>query len=82
MLGIPGIIVNHDVVHGLLAGQHGRQQDAVVIAVRLRAKHGDVVFVGVQLEQFLQGPHPGHAITDQHEFFFHRHYLNHALRFA
>ena len=82
MLGIPGIVVDHDVFHGLLAGQHGRQQDAVVIAVRFRPKHGDVVFVGVQLEQFFQGSHPSHAVADQHELFFHRHYLNHALGLA
>ena len=38
--------VEDDLVERLLAGQHRRQQDAVVVGVRLGAEHGDVVQVG------------------------------------
>ena len=48
----------------LLAGQHRRQQDAVVVAVRLGAEHGDVVEVRRELEQFLDRAHAGHAVAD------------------
>ena len=34
--------MDHDVGERLLAGQHRREQDAVVVAVRLGAEHGDV----------------------------------------
>src|SRR5690606_2131466 len=42
---VPIQIVEHDFVEFLLAGQHGREQDAIVIGVRLGAEHGDVVQV-------------------------------------
>jgi hypothetical protein len=61
---VPCARVEHDVVHRLLAGQHGRQQDAVVVTVRFGAEHGDAVHVGCQLEQLLDGPHARHAVAD------------------
>src|SRR5690606_2648215 len=33
MFRIPVDIVEHDVLYGLLASQHGRQQDAVVVGI-------------------------------------------------
>ena len=66
---IPGRIIEHDVVDGFLAGKYRRQQNAVVIAVRLGPEDGDVVAVGDDLEQFFQRAHPRHAVADQHQFF-------------
>ena len=42
LLLIPLERVEHDVVGGLLAGEHRREQDAVVVDVRLVAEDGDV----------------------------------------
>ena len=39
---VPVRPMQHDVVGLLLARQHRRQQDAVVVAARLGAEHGDV----------------------------------------
>ncbi|MCY1298590.1 hypothetical protein D9M70_480840 [compost metagenome] len=64
VLFVPLARVEHDVRHRLLAGQHRRQQDAVVVAVRLGAEHRDVVQVRGELEQFLDGAHAGHAVAD------------------
>ena len=64
VFGIPLPGMYHDVVHALFAGQHRRQQDAVVVAMRLGAEHGDVVQLGRQLEQFLDRAHAGHAVAD------------------
>ena len=43
VLGIPAARVDDDVVDRLLAGQHRRQHDAVVVGVRLGAEDGDLV---------------------------------------
>ena len=60
--------VQHDVVGLLLARQHRRQQDAVVVAARLGAEHGDRKAVGdTELEQFLDGAHAGHAVARHHQ---------------
>jgi hypothetical protein len=48
VLGVPLQRVEDDLVEGLLAGQHRRQQDAVVVGVRLGAEHGDLVQVGAR----------------------------------
>ena len=42
---VPLEVVQHDLVERLLAGQHRRQQDAVVVRMRLGAEHRDVVAV-------------------------------------
>ena len=64
--------VQHDLVERLLAGQHRRQQDAVVVGVRLGAEHRDVVEIGRDLQQLLERAHAGHAVADHHELhFFH-----------
>ena len=69
-LGVPVQIVEHDLLDRLLARQHRRQQNAVVIAVRFGAKHGDVVLIGSNGQQLFQGAHPGHAVADQNQFLF------------
>src|SRR5690606_3987779 len=66
--GVPVEAVEHDVVKGAFAGQYRRQQDAVVVGVRLGAEHGDVVQVRGKPKQFLQGPDPGHAVARHHQF--------------
>ncbi len=66
-LGIPRPVVEHDFRQRLLAGQHRRQQDAVVVAVRLGAEHGDVVKLGRDRQQLLDGAHARHAVTDQYQ---------------
>jgi hypothetical protein len=46
VVAVPVEIVEHDVLQRHLAGQNRRQQDAVVVAVRLGAEHRDVVQIG------------------------------------
>ncbi len=70
VVGIPVQRIEDDLLDGLLACQHGREQDAVVVGMRLAAEHGDVVEVGRELEQLFERPHPGHAIADENEFGF------------
>ncbi|MDT4837119.1 hypothetical protein FQZ97_708430 [compost metagenome] len=67
---VPLPAVEHDLVHRLLAREHGRQQDAVVVGVRLGAEDGDVVQVGRDLQQLFERAHAGHAVADHHEFHF------------
>jgi hypothetical protein len=70
---VPVPVVEDDLVQRLLTGQHGRQQDAVVVGVRLGTEDGDVVQVGCDLEQLFQCAHTCHAVADHHQFrFFHR----------
>jgi hypothetical protein len=72
VLLVPGKIVQHDVLQRHLAGQYGREQDAVVVAVRLAAEDRDLVELGRNLEQFFERPAAGHAVADHHQFeFFH-----------
>ena len=56
----------------------GREQDAVVVRVRLGAEHGDVVQVGRDLQQLFERAHAGHAVADHHQF----HLLHASLRRA
>ena len=71
VLGIPVTAVEDDLIHRLLPGQDRREQDAVVVGVRLGTEDGDVVEVRLQLEEFLDGTHPRHAVTDQDQALFH-----------
>ncbi|MNT88231.1 hypothetical protein D3C72_2287610 [compost metagenome] len=64
MLGVPLARVQHDVRYRLLAGQHRREQDAVVVAVRLGPEHRDVVQVRGEPEQLFHSAHAGHAVAD------------------
>ncbi len=73
VVGIPLPVVQDDLVDGLLAGQHGRQQNAVVVGVRLCTKYRDVVKVGRYLQQLFERANAGHAISHHHQpGFFHR----------
>jgi len=65
---IPVDIVEHDVLHRLLAGQHRRQQDAVVIRIGFRTEYRDVVNVGRDLAQLFQCAYTRHAIADHYQF--------------
>ena len=70
VLGVPVQVVEHDLFELLFAGQHGGEQDAVVVGMRLGAEHRDVIELVGELEQFLKGPHAGHAVADHHQFEF------------
>lgn len=70
---VPGPVVEHALVERLLALQHGRQQDAVVVGMGFGAEDGDLVQIGCDLQQLFQGAHTGHAVAHQHPWgFFHR----------
>ena len=58
--------VEHDVVRGLLAGENGRQHDAVVIDVRLVAEDRDLESRRV-LQDLLEAGHARHAVSDHDE---------------
>jgi hypothetical protein len=76
VVDVPLLVVEHDVIDGLFAGQQRGEHDAVVVAVGFGAKHGDVVVVRCQFQQFLQCAYAGHAVAHQHEFFLHGYYLS------
>ena len=59
--------VQHDLVERLLAREHRRQQDAVVVRMRLGAEHRDVVGVRRELQELLERAHAGHAVADDDE---------------
>ncbi|MCY1366488.1 hypothetical protein D9M69_533850 [compost metagenome] len=65
---VPVQVVEHDFFEGLFARQHRRQQDAVVVGVRFGTEDRDVVQLRAQFEQLFQGPDPGHAVADHHQF--------------
>ena len=54
--------------NSLLAREHRRQQDAVVVRMRFGAEYGDVVEVGLDLQQLFERAHAGHAVADHHQF--------------
>ena len=66
--GIPIFIIEHDLLECHFSGEHRREQDTVVIGMRLRAKYADVVLVGRDLEQLLQRADAGHSIPDHYQF--------------
>jgi len=67
VLGVPLVIVEDDVLDGHLAGEHRREQDAVVVRVRLAAENGDLVVIGGDLQQLLERAHARHAVADHHQ---------------
>src|SRR5690606_29615684 len=73
VLAVPVQVVQDDVLDGLFTRQYRRQQDAVVIGVRLGAEHGDLVEIGRQLDQFFDCPDAGHAIADHDKLQFLHH---------
>ena len=67
VVGVPAPVVQHDLFQRLLAGEHWRQEDAVVVGVRFGAEYGDVVKLGRDFDQLFQRAHTGHAVADHHE---------------
>ena len=64
---VPGPVVQDDFIQRLFTGQHGAEQNAVVVGMRLGTEHGDVVHVRGNLEQLFQRAHTGHAVADHHQ---------------
>jgi hypothetical protein len=60
-------VVEDDLAERLLAGEHRREQDPVVVGMRLGAEDGDLAEVWRDPEQLLEGAHAGHAVADQHQ---------------
>src|SRR3546814_6030920 len=58
-----------DVVEALLAREHGRQHDAVVIDARLGAENRYAIAVRIAREQFLDRAASGHAVADDDQVF-------------
>ena len=50
VLAIPVRTIQHDVVERLLAGEYRREQDPVVVRMRLRAEDGHVIRIGCDCE--------------------------------
>ena len=71
IVAVPLLVVEHDVIDGLLAGQYRGEHDAVVVAVGFGAEHRDVIHVRCNLQQFFQGAYPCHAVANQYQFLFH-----------
>jgi hypothetical protein len=58
VLVVPRARVDHDLRDRLLAGEHRRKQDPVVVRVRLLAQHRDRVAVGRERAELLDRAHP------------------------
>ena len=71
VIGVPFIVVDDDVFIGLLAGQHRREHDAVVIDARFRVEDRDFVKSRRAVKQFFEHPPRSHAIADDDEFLSH-----------
>src|SRR6059058_1817810 len=75
---VPLLGVEHDVVDGLLAGEHGRQQNSVVIAVWFGTEDGDLIEIGRTIQQHFDRADAGHAVADHHQLLL-VYFLEHAL---
>ena len=64
IIRIPAGVVDHDIVEALLAREHGREHDAVVIDPRLGAEDRHAIAVRIAREQFLDRAAAGHAVAD------------------
>jgi hypothetical protein len=64
---VPVAVVQHDLRQRLLAGEHRREEDPVVVRMRLGAKDGNFVGVWSELQQFFQRAHARHAVADHHQ---------------
>src|SRR3546814_16472135 len=65
IVGIPGGIVDHDIVEAFLAREHGGEHDAVVIDARFSAEDRHAVTCGIAREQLLARAAAGHAVDRQ-----------------
>src|SRR5438046_4229103 len=75
ILRIPFERIQKDVFDVVRAGNNARQKDAVVISMRLAAKHDNVeVFPAVARGQFFDEASAGHSIADHNQLLplFHR----------
>jgi hypothetical protein len=70
--------VEHDVADGLLAGEHGRQQNSVVVAVWFGTEDGDVIEIGGTVQQHFDRADAGHTVADHHQLLL-VYFLEHAL---
>ena len=66
VLPIPFEPVDHDVVSVFFAGEHRREQHAVVVDVGLFAEDRDIEARQV-LQDVLEARHAGHAVADDHQ---------------
>ena len=76
VLDVPAVAVNDDLLVVLLARQHRRQHDAVVVDARLGVEDRDLVAAGRLFEQMLEHASRRHAVADDDEF------LGHAVHSA
>ncbi len=56
--------VSDDLLVPLLAGEQRREEDPVVVAVRLGTEHFDVIRVWRQFQQLLDRAHASHSVAD------------------
>ena len=64
VVGVPALVVEHDVAKLLFAGQHRGEQNAIVVAVGLRPEDLDVIKVGGEGQKVLDRPDAGHSVAD------------------
>ena len=66
---VPVLTVDDDLVEGLLACQHGREHDAVVIDPRFGAEDGDSEATRIAGQHFFDRAAAGHAVADHDQSF-------------
>lgn len=59
--------MRYDVCEARLTGQHCREHDPVIVAVRLGAKHRDAELAGRARQDFLDGAHAGHTVANDNQ---------------
>ena len=69
---VPGVVVDDDVVELLVAREHGRQHDAVVVDARLGAEDGHVIAVRRARKEFFQHAAGGHSVAEDDKLLFGR----------
>jgi len=70
ILLIPLERIQKDIFHFVRAGNNTRQEDAVVISMRLFAEHDNVeVFLAIAAGQFFNESSAGHSVADDNQSF-------------
>ena len=67
MIAVPGQRIQHNLVQRLLARQHRRQQNAVVVRMWLGTEHRDFIQIRCKLQQLFKRADAGHAVADHHQ---------------
>ena len=67
VLDVPAVAVDHDLLERLLARQHRRKHDAVVVHPRLGVEDRHLVGIGRGLEQALERAPGRHAVADDNQ---------------